>query len=40
MLVAGYGEATVPIFSGLVNDLDMTSRPDRITLTCRDAGRS
>jgi hypothetical protein len=39
ILVAGYGDATVPVFEGLVNDLDMTSRPDKIVLTCRDAGQ-
>lgn len=39
MLVAGYGDQVVPIFEGLVNDCDLTSRPDRITLTCRDAGQ-
>jgi len=39
IIVAGYGDAAIPIFEGLVNDIDMTSRPDRITLTCRDGGQ-
>lgn len=39
MIVAGYGDVAFPIFSGLVNDLDASSRPDRLTLTCRDVGQ-
>lgn len=39
MILAGYGDVVFPIFSGLVNDLDESSRPDRITLTCRDVGQ-
>lgn len=40
MVVAGYGDAVVPIFEGLINDVDMTSRPDKIVLTCRDGGQT
>lgn len=39
ILLAGYGDQVTPIFEGLVNDCDMTSRPDRIVLTCRDSGQ-
>lgn len=39
ILVAGYGDEVVPIFEGLVNDCDIASRPDRLTLTCRDPGQ-
>lgn len=40
IVVAGYGDAVFPIFDGLVNDMDLTSRPDRIVLTCRDGGQT
>lgn len=37
---AGYGEdVAVPIWTGLVDDLDMTSKPDQITVTARDFGQ-
>lgn len=39
MILGGYGDVVFPLFSGLVNDLDESSRPDRITLTCRDTGQ-
>lgn len=39
ILLGGYGDEVIPIFEGLVNDCDMTSRPDKIVLTCRDAGQ-
>lgn len=39
MVVAGYGDDVVPIFSGLINDVDLTSRPDRITILARDVGQ-
>jgi hypothetical protein len=39
ILLAGYGDAVIPIFLGLINDVDMTSRPDSIVLTCRDHGQ-
>jgi hypothetical protein len=39
ILLAGYGDEVVPIFEGLVNDCDLSSRPDHITLTCRDPGQ-
>jgi len=36
-----YGDAPwVKVFSGLVDDIDSTSRPDIITLTCRDFGEA
>lgn len=39
MVVAGYGDVVFPVFNGLINDVDMASHPDRLTLTCRDAGQ-
>lgn len=39
MVVAGYGDVVFPVFDGLVNDMDISSRPDTIQLTCRDAGQ-
>lgn len=32
----GYGISIAPVFTGLVDDIDLTSQPDRITLTSRD----
>lgn len=32
----GYGDATVPTFIGIIDDVDLTSSPDTITLTVRD----
>lgn len=40
ILLAGYGDQVYPIFEGFVNDLDAESRPDKIVLTCRDAGQT
>jgi hypothetical protein len=40
IVLGGYGDAVVPLFQGLINDVDLTSRPDRITLTCRDGGQT
>lgn len=40
MLVAGYGEAFFPVFCGLVDDVDLVSRPDRITVTARNIGKA
>lgn len=39
MVVAGYGAVVFPVFNGLINDVDLSSRPDRITITARDAGQ-
>jgi hypothetical protein len=35
----GYGDEMVKTFTGLINDVDMTSRPDRIVVTTRDFGQ-
>lgn len=36
----GYGNDTiVPTFVGFIDDLDLVSRPDQITITARDAGQ-
>lgn len=40
MLLAGYGDQVVPVFEGFVNDCDMASRPDKLTLTVRDPGQT
>ena len=39
MIYGGYGDAGVPLFTGLINDVDLTSAPDRITVTARDFGQ-
>jgi hypothetical protein len=39
MVVAGYGDVAFPVFNGLVNDLEVTSRPARLTITARDVGQ-
>ncbi|MDP3984107.1 MAG: hypothetical protein Q8Q52_03775, partial [Acidimicrobiia bacterium] len=39
MLLAGYGEAYFPLFLGLIDDCDITSQPDRITVTARNMGK-
>lgn len=39
IVLAGYGDTVFPVFDGLVNDIDLSSRPDSIQLTCRDAGQ-
>lgn len=39
VIVAGYGEdAAVPIFKGLIDQVQLNSRPDTISLTARDMG--
>lgn len=36
----GYGEDTLmPVFTGLIDDVDPTAKPDRVTVTCRDYGQ-
>lgn len=35
----GYGGLQVPTFTGLIDDTDLTSHPDRITITARDFGK-
>ncbi len=39
MIVGGYGDAFFPIFLGLLDDADLTSHPDRITVTLRNMGK-
>lgn len=36
IVLMGYGESVVPVFLGLINDVNLTSRPDQAVLTCRD----
>jgi hypothetical protein len=38
IVLAGYGEAVIPLHLGLLDDADLTSAPDEITLTCRSMG--
>lgn len=38
MICAGYGEAFFPVFLGLLDDVDLNSRPDTITMTARNMG--
>jgi hypothetical protein len=38
VVLAGFGEATIPIHMGLLDDADLTSAPDIIKLTCRSMG--
>jgi hypothetical protein len=40
IILAGYGDDVIPVFEGFVNDCDMASRPDKITLTVRDPGQT
>lgn len=35
----GYGDAMDPAFVGMVDDVDMTSHPDQLTITARDSGQ-
>lgn len=35
----GYGSELAKVFTGLIEDIDSTSKPDRITMTCRDFGQ-
>lgn len=37
-LLGGYGDAWFPLFCGLIDDVDLNSRPDRITITARNMG--
>lgn len=39
MVLAGYGEAFFPVFLGLVDSSDLTSRPDQITVMARSMGK-
>ncbi len=39
MVTAGYGDAHFPVFLGLLDDADLTSQPDRITVTARNMGK-
>jgi hypothetical protein len=39
-IVAGYGEDTaIPVFKGLINDVDLNSNPDTIQIIARDFGQ-
>jgi hypothetical protein len=40
ILLAGYGDAFFPVFLGLLDDCDLNSRPDRITVTARSMGKA
>lgn len=37
-VLAGYGDQQVPIFTGLVDDLDMEAKPSTMVITSRDFG--
>jgi hypothetical protein len=37
---AGYGDALVPVFVGLVDDCDPSSQPDKLEITARDHGQA
>jgi hypothetical protein len=39
MVIAGYGDARLPIFTGLIGVTELASRPDKNTLTVRDFGQ-
>lgn len=39
MVLAGYGEAFFPVFLGMLDDADLTTHPDRITVTARNMGK-
>lgn len=39
MVIAGYGNARMPVFSGLIGATDLGSRPDKLKLTIRDFGQ-
>lgn len=39
MVLAGYGDAFFPVFLGLVDSSDLTSRPDEITVVARSMGK-
>lgn len=36
----GYGDETVKSWTGLIDDIDLTAKPDRITVTARDFGQA
>jgi hypothetical protein len=36
---AGFGDALVKVFTGLVDDVDSTSTPDKVTISTRDFGQ-
>lgn len=36
----GYGDELVKTWTGLIDDVDLTSKPDRITVTARDFGQA
>lgn len=40
VLCAGYGEAYFPLFSGLIDDCDLDTAPDVITITARNFGKA
>lgn len=39
LILGGYGDAQMPLFNGLLNEVDMTSRPDKIAITARCFGQ-
>lgn len=39
IITAGYGEAHFPLFLGLIDTCDLTSRPDKITVSARSMGK-
>lgn len=39
MIVAGYGSAFFPLFLGMVDQADLSSTPDKITVTARSMGK-
>lgn len=39
-LVQGYGDASVSTFTGLIDEIDLDSSPDTITMTVRDFGQT
>lgn len=39
MVVCGYGDTHFPLFLGLVDEADLTSSPDKITVTARNMGK-
>lgn len=38
-IVAGYGEAAFPLFVGLIDNVQLASRPDQINVTARNMGQ-
>jgi hypothetical protein len=40
MVCAGYGDAFFPVFCGLLDSSDLTSRPDQITIVARSMGKT